>query len=252
MSHVEFTIAIPVFNEESILLDNISRLCRYVKSLGDYEILIGSNGSTDRTSELAHNLATVNPRIRAFEIPERKVGRIFRIFLEQARSDLLISLDMDLSTELEFIPRALELLKEHDMVIGSKKMGVQSRSLIRKMGSSLYIYCARNLLHLAAEDYSMGGKAYRVALFKNFLSALGNDTTYVVNCIYLAQLHKARIVEIPVSCQDFRQSKFNLAREAYDKYSHLIWLCWQHHCAKRRSYKTEVGTELGITRSGTS
>lgn len=230
--HLKFSIGIPVFNEESILIENTLRLCRYLDRLEPYEVLIGINGSTDRSSQLGHELATQNPRIRMFEIPERKVGAIFQTFLQQANSEYLISLDMDLSTDLEFIPQALELLRNNDLVIGSKKMGNQSRSWVRRLGSALYIYCARGLLNLGAEDYSMGAKAYRISFFREFAQGLGEGTTYVVNCIYFARLYNAKIVEIPVSCEDFRRSKFSLTREALEKYSHLLWLWWRHRAKK--------------------
>lgn len=234
MSRPVITVGIPVFNEGALLRQNTLRLCQYLETLGNYELLLGSNGSTDATVEIGMALAAQNPRIRFFEIPERKVGRIFQTFLLQARGEFLISVDMDLSTDLDFIPKALELLKTNHLVIGSKKMGSQSRSFVRRAGSGLYILCAQRLLDLKADDYSMGAKGYRVSFFREFAAELGEGTTYVVNCIYLAGRRGAKVAEIPVLCQDFRKSKFNLPREAYEKYSHLLGLWWLHMATRKR------------------
>lgn len=225
---LDFTVGIPVFNEEPILVDNIRRLCAYLDGLGSYELLIGVNGSTDRSAELARQLADENPRIRVFETSERRVGSVFQMFLREAASEFLISLDMDLSTDLDFVSRSLRLLRTSEMVIGSKKLGCQNRSALRRIGSSLYIRSASALLGLGVEDYSMGAKAYRVGFFRALGAELGETTTYVVNCVYFARRAGARIVEIPVACQDTRPSKFNLGLEAWRKYTHLFGL-WRRH-----------------------
>ena len=39
------SIVVPVFNESSILAENAVRLCQYLDRIGNYELLIGSNGS---------------------------------------------------------------------------------------------------------------------------------------------------------------------------------------------------------------
>ncbi|MDA2934756.1 glycosyltransferase family 2 protein [Acidobacteria bacterium AH-259-D05] len=230
---MDFSIGIPVWNEESILVENTSRLCNHLERLGGFEIIIVSNGSTDRTAELGRMLASKNARIRFFEIPERDVAAAFRMMLQEVRCDFLISLDMDLPVDFKFIEQALTLLRSYDLVIGSKKLGNQSRSWVRRFGSDLYIRCANRLLLLGVEDYSMGAKGYRVSFFKKFLDRLGHGTSYAVNCIYLARWNGGKIVEVPVSCRDFRKSKFSLWHEAYHKFSHLIGLWVKHELARK-------------------
>ncbi|MFQ5737742.1 MAG: glycosyltransferase family 2 protein [Acidobacteriota bacterium] len=225
---VDFSVGIPICDEEAILLENTSRLCQYLEELGVYEVIIVSNGSADRSVEIGRQLAAHNARVRFFEIRQRNVAEAFQIMLGEARSDFLISLDMDLSAHLEFVEEALRLLHSHDLVVGSKKLGSQKRSFIRKVGSDLYIRCARRLLQLGVDDYSMGAKAYRVSFFERFKGQLGNGTCYVVNALYLARWNGGRIVQIPVSCHDLRRSRFNLAYEALHKFAHLFHLWLKH------------------------
>jgi glycosyltransferase involved in cell wall biosynthesis len=220
----QFTVAIPVFNEAEILRNNVLRLSSYLESIGSYEILIGVNGSTDASVEICRQLAADNPRIRYFSIPERRLGHVFQRFLLEARSDALISVDADLSIELNFIDRGLKLLGQHDLVVGSKKLGVENRSWLRRFGSDLYIWTARSLYRLGSHDFSLAAKAYRVSFFRPFAKQLAADTNYVVDCVYLCKWHEGRATEIPVACDDRRPSRFNLRREAWDKYSHLATL----------------------------
>jgi glycosyltransferase involved in cell wall biosynthesis len=221
-------VAIPVFNEAAILRDNVLKLGQYLESLGPYEILIGSNGSTDATVEICEELAREDPRIRYFAIDEKKVGAVFQRFLQEAHSDALVSVDMDLSIEMDFIPRALHLLEQHDLVIGSKKLGVENRSLLRRFGSDLYIWTVRALYRMESHDYSLAAKAYRVSFFRPFVAQLSAHTNYVVDCVYLAKWREGRSTEIPVTCHDHRASRFNLRREAWEKYSYLFKL-WHRH-----------------------
>jgi glycosyltransferase involved in cell wall biosynthesis len=221
-------VAIPVFNEAAILRENILKLTRFLEPYGPYEILIGSNGSTDATVEICAQLAAQNPRIRYFAIAEKKVGIVFQRFLQEARSDALVSVDMDLSIDLDFIPRSLQLLQQHDLVIGSKKLGVESRSLLRRLGSDLYIWTVRALYRMKSHDYSLAAKAYRVSFFRPFAAQLSDHTNYVVDCVYLAKWRGGRSTEIPVRCDDHRASRFNLRREAWERYSYLFKL-WHRH-----------------------
>ena len=223
---IDFTIGIPVYNEEAILEENTARLCRFLDGLGSYEIILVSNGSTDRTVEFGRKLAVSNPRIRFFSIGEKSVGQAFQIILSEARSEYLISLDMDLSCDLNFVRESLDRLRSADVVVGSKQLGGQKRTFIRRLGSDCYIWGAGKLLGLGVHDYSMGAKAFRVSFLRNNAASLGDGTSYVVNCLYLARRQGRRICEVAVICRDLRKSKFNLTHEALHKFGHLflLWL----------------------------
>lgn len=233
MSKLDCSVGIPVWNEELILVANTGRLMEHLQCMGDCEIMIVSNGSTDRTAELGRRLASENSRIRFFELPKRDVAEAFRTMLREARCDSLITFDMDLSADLSFVDRALPLLQTHDLVVGSKRTGEQRRAWIRKLGSDLYIRCANRLLEFGVDDYSMGAKAYRISFFREHIDRLGRGTSYVVNGIYIARWNGGRIAQIPVSCRDFRRSRFNLLQEGCHKFSHLIRLWLRHHRGRR-------------------
>ena len=131
----------------------------YLRWLGrDYEVLIGSNGSTDSTTALGADLSRRFPRVHFFHVPERGVGLAFRRFVERARHPLLVSVDMDLSVDLSFVPTALALLGEYDIVVGSKKMKNQERSLFRRLGSASFLQATRLLLGLTYDDYSIAAR----------------------------------------------------------------------------------------------
>lgn len=227
MTATPFTAAIPVYNEEAILVPNTECLVAFLDGLGrEYELLIGSNGSTDSTTTLGADLGRRFPRVTFFHVPERGVGTAFREFVRRARHPYLISLDMDLSVELAFIPTALDLLATHDIVVGSKRLGKQKRSWFRKLGSDSFLRAVRLLLGVTYDDYSIAAKAYRVDVLRRFVDRIDAGSSYVLEMCYLTQRAGGRVVQVPVSCEDWRASKFNLYHEAVYKYGHLVrlWL----------------------------
>ncbi|MBI9075610.1 MAG: glycosyltransferase family 2 protein [Desulfatibacillum sp.] len=222
------TVFCPVYNEEEIIVANIQRLLAFLDSLNlglPFEIIIGSNGSDDRTVELAQSLAREHaPLLKVFHLPEKGVGKAFVKGVEEARFDRIVTVDMDLSIDMEFIPRAFKLLDDFQIVIGSKVTGDQKRPWIRKSVSNLFIQLARVLLNIGFHDYSIAAKAYRTDMVKKYLPYADDLTFYVVKIVYFAARDGHRITEVPVSCHDMRESRFNLVHEGFYKFGNLFLL----------------------------
>lgn len=223
-----FTIIIPVYNEEKILVQNTEKLLSFLDELGrPYEIIICSNGSTDSTDEKGKWLERTFKNVRFFSIPHRGVGRAFKKGVEEAAYDNLISIDMDLTTDLRFIPEALDLLDEYQIVIGSKKVGRQRRSFFRLLLSGGFIYLVKILLKMDYLDYSIGTKAYKKSTIKKFVRDIDYGSSYVIEVIFHAKGDGCKIVEIPVFCEDTRKSKFNLTNEVFYRFKNLLRLFYR-------------------------
>lgn len=227
MSGSGITIFIPVYNEEDLLVKNTRRLLAFLDVLKrPYEVILGSNGSTDGTVNLAGELSRKHDSVRFFHLKSRGVGRAFREGVGMAAYDRIITVDMDLSISLDFIPEACRLLDHSDMVIGSKITGEQQRSWSRKAASNLFIRLAGRLLHINYHDYSIAAKGYRKDLVKRYLEHIDDQTFYVVEIVHRASRDGCRILEIPVNCMDMRESRFNLIHEGVYKFGNLfrLWL----------------------------
>jgi glycosyltransferase involved in cell wall biosynthesis len=171
-----FSVIIPVYNEESIILANTESLMGYLQQRhAAFEVIIGSNGSTDKTVVLGTALADRFAEVGFFHLPERGVGHAF-------------------------------------------KQGV------RKAGSGLFIFCARHLLGLSFEDYSIAAKAYQRSLLLDHLDQIDHGTSYVIDIICLVHRNGGRIIEIPVMCEDYRPSKFNILHEGFYRFWNLFKL----------------------------
>lgn len=227
------SIIIPILNEEDILEANATRLVRYLEGFQHpFEVILVSNGSTDRTDAIGARLAQRHESVRFFALPQKGVGHAFSLGVREAAFPIIVSVDMDLSIDLGLIPRAVEFLEDYHIVVGSKKMGSQARSLWRRFGSSAFILAARIMLGLSFEDYSIAAKAYRRDTILKYLNRIDHGTSYVLDIIFLTLNDGGCAIEVPVYCEDFRPSKFNLFREAVYRFGNLFKLWWEYRVMK--------------------
>ncbi|MHB2027173.1 MAG: glycosyltransferase [Elusimicrobiota bacterium] len=233
------SIFIPVYNEEELLAANVEKVRRHALALkAPFEIIIGSNGSSDRTPDIGRGLEKSHPEIRFFHLPRRGPGAAFKKGLEMMRYDVLISLDADLSVDLDFISAAARALDECDFVVGSKKTGRERRTPTRTLASDLLIFCSKALLGLPFEDYSLGAKAYRKQALLAYRGLIDEGTFYVQNILYRAWKDGLKIRELPVHCEDFRKSRFNLVQEGLYRFGSLFGLWFREKWRPRRGDRT--------------
>jgi glycosyltransferase involved in cell wall biosynthesis len=223
------TVAIPVYNEERLIEENTRRVLARLSALGvAHQVILGSNGSVDGTVARGCALAERHPTVEFFHLPERGVGLAFREFVRRARYPFLVSLDMDLSSDLRFLDEVARIAGTCSIVVGSKRLAPQRRSLLRKAASDAFLWCARRLTRLAYDDYSIGAKAYDVAFLRQYVDLIDAGSSYVLDLCYLAAETGRTVVCVPVACEDRRTSKFSLPREGVYKFSRLFVLALGH------------------------
>lgn len=229
-----FSVFIPVYNEEELIVKNTCKLIDCLDKLNTpYEIIIVSNGSTDRTIELGEGLDKRFDAVSFAHIDRRAPGAALGKGISLMRHENVIAMDMDLSVDLNFIKMANMLLSEdYDLVVGSKRMGNQKRSLIRKAASTAFIITAIILLGLSFDDYSIGAKAYKKGLLMELADRLQGGTFYVIEVLYYAARGGCKIVQIPVNCYDVRNSRFNLIHEGFYRFFNLFKL-WFRNVIRR-------------------
>ncbi|MBX7138538.1 MAG: glycosyltransferase family 2 protein [Oligoflexia bacterium] len=227
------SILIPVYNEEAILEGSVLKVHGYLKERGlEHEVIVVSNGSTDGTEQHGRALAASHTWFRFLALPQRSVGQAFKHGVREARGEFVVSLDVDLSCELTFIDYAAELLRHADVLVGSKTMGNQKRSVVRVLGSQLYILSTLLFFDLTISDYSIGSKAYRRAALLPALEGLDDWTGYVFELCLYAKKQGLKTVQIGIDCNDTRKSRFNLLHEGLYRYWHL-YKCWRRLKAKK-------------------
>lgn len=223
------TVFIPVYNEESILHNNVLTVLDYLKRFGiSHEVIIGSNGSNDATERIGAELEQENPgKVLFFHVPLRGPGQAFAEALKRARYEYFLCMDVDLSFDMQYVDNALAKLPQYDAVIGSKQMGAQQRSIMRIVASECFIWMTNLLLRMPWSDYSIGAKAYRTEAILPFVHLVDRHTFYTQQILYQLHHNRGRVIEIPVHCEDRRASRFNLWHEGFYRYGKLFALWFE-------------------------
>ena len=109
-------LLIPAYNEEAVIGRKVENALALEYAPGKFEILVGSDGSTDRTNEIVRSKS--DPRLRLIELPGRsgKTGVLNRLVSETNAEIIAIS---DANVILE--PSALRKLVRH---FADKSVGV--------------------------------------------------------------------------------------------------------------------------------
>lgn len=221
------SVLIPVYNEEQLLQTSSERVHMFLAERGvEHEIIIVSNGSTDRTVELGELAAAQHDWLRFFSIPEKGPGRAFKVGVRAAKGEVIATLDIDLSSDLNFLNYSLDLMRYADMVVGSKTMGDQRRSLVRVLGSQSYILFTQLLFDLTISDYSIGCKAVKRSIVLPLLETLDDWTGYMFELSLHHRVQGLKLIQVGIDCDDRRASRFNIWHEALYRYRHL-YRCWQ-------------------------
>jgi glycosyltransferase involved in cell wall biosynthesis len=156
----QVSIFFPAYNEEGNIecavksaVDVLSDLC------SDYEILVIDDASTDRTGEIADNLARENPKIRVIHHPEnRKLGGAMRTGFAEASKEYIFYVDGDNPVDLKDLGRALELMDGSDVVIGYRLN--RDEPLKRAIYSRVYNMLIRLLFGLKVRDVNFSFKLF--------------------------------------------------------------------------------------------
>jgi len=220
------TIIIPTFNEAEMIKDSVFKVRDFLQRNEILsEILVVDNGSTDGTVEICKEISKTNDWFRVFDLPEKGPGNAFVKGVRESLGENVLSLDADLSSNLDFILDASRVLENSPIVIGSKSMGTQRRTLFRIFGSYCYISMAQLLFDLSITDYSIGCKAFRKSFIEPLLPHLDSWTGYVFEICLFCKVNKVTIIEVGVDCEDNYESRFSLSHEAYYRFGHLfsVW-----------------------------
>jgi len=158
----KISIVYPMYNEE----DNIQRAVQMAQrelglaAAGDYQIVIVNDASTDRTGEMAQQLAARDPRIKVVHhLLNRKLGGSIRTGLANSTGDIVIYMDADIPCDLAHVHEALPKLEEADVVVGYRTN--RREGALRWMYTRTYNFLVRILLNVSGGDVNCPFKLFK-------------------------------------------------------------------------------------------
>jgi len=203
------SIIVPAFNESARLGGSLTKILQYLNERREAaELIVVDDGSTDSTAAIAgeaiRDSGRVESRLVRYE-PNRGKGYAVRLGLLEARANIALFSDADLSTPITEVPKLAEPIKtgEYDLTFGSRAL---DRRLIgvhqpwrREQGGRVFNLIVRLATALPFWDTQCGFKAFRMSVCRPLIEAAQIDRFgFDVELIYLAHLAQLRLREIPV------------------------------------------------------
>jgi len=164
------TILIPAYNVEA----SIGNVLEGLREWRDRaEIIVVSDGSTDRTPEIAERAGVRVIRHRV----NKGYGAALKIGIRAAAGDIIVMMDADGEHNAAQIQRLIDAMNDNDMVVGAR--GKDSYTpLIRRPGKWILSKVANYLAQTNIPDLNSGFRAFRKEVALRFLHILPNGFSF--------------------------------------------------------------------------
>ncbi len=202
----------PVLNERLRLRNGIEKSMEYLREnvTIPYRLTILDNGSDDETPDIGRELEEKYPEVTYVRVGERGVGVAFRKGIELNESDIVGYMDIDLSTDLKYLGKTIELFQtwaELQYVNGtrfSKESDTKGRKWYRKITSMGLVFLLKTIFHMKASDALCGFTFLRKEEAEQLVRESSNDNGwfYTVEFLIRAERDGMVIYDMPVEWQE--------------------------------------------------
>ena len=203
-----FSIVIPIFNEEEILEESTNAIFSLCKRMEiDFEIIFSENGSTDKTKVIAEELTNRHPEIKIISNPEPNYGNALKTGFKIAKNELVISFDIDYYSE-SFLSEALKLESEYSGITASKRLGSSEdgRRFIRRLATNFFVILLKTLFGTKLSD-THGMKAIKKSEIEKFLpKVVSTQDIFDTELLIRIEKNGGKIKEVPAKVNEIRPS----------------------------------------------
>ena len=231
LQDISVDLVVPVLNEAHVLEQSIHTLRAF---MGDHipyrwRLVVAENGSTDGTVGVAMRLAQDFDDVDVEVIGEPGRGRALRQTWSRSAADIVAYTDVDLSTDLEALPRLLDaLVKEGcDLAVGSRLAPASrtTRSLRREVVSRCYNFLLRRALKVRFSDAQTGFKAVTREVVSRVLPRVQDQGWFLdTELLVLSEAMGYKIADIPVTWKEDDDSRVRIIQTAWDDLCGVIRL----------------------------
>ncbi|MEV0581902.1 glycosyltransferase family 2 protein [Nonomuraea sp. NPDC050310] len=215
------TIVLPCYNEQDHVIDEVDRICKAMDSSGyTYELVAVDDCSTDQTLQRLQDAAPGYPhlRIRAFH-RNGGSGTVRRIGTQEARGEIVVWTDADMTYPNERIPELVQLLeKDHtiDQVVGARTSEEGSHKMLRVPAKWVIRKIAERLAGQKIPDLNSGLRAFRKSVARPYLRLLppGFSCVTTITLSFLMNQHDVHYLPIDYA-KRAGTSKFSFVSDAY-------------------------------------
>jgi hypothetical protein len=221
---VELTIVMPCLNEAETLEKCIRSGQSFLESQGvSGEIVVGDNGSTDGSREIARRCGA-----RVVDVKVRGYGAAVYFASLAARGKYIIMGDSDESYDfINLMPFLENLRKGCDLVMGNRfRGGIKPGAMPwknRYLGNPILTGIGRLFFHCPAKDFHCGLRGFSASAFRRMdLRTTGME--FASEMVIKATLLKMNVVEVPTTLSPAGRSHPPHLKPWRDGWRHLRFM----------------------------
>lgn len=195
----ELSIFFPFWDEEKNIETVVRKAIPIAQKVAQrWEIVIVDDGSTDRTYELAQELAKRNSNVRVVRnSTNRGYGAALRAGFLKCKYNLVVYTDGDNQFDFSEVTKFIEKIKDADIVTGIRKKRLDHP--FRHMLMNLLKIWNFILFGFYFRDVDCGFKMFRREGLKSILPIRSEGAMAVTEILAKAKINKLRIAEVEVS-----------------------------------------------------
>jgi glycosyltransferase involved in cell wall biosynthesis len=215
------TIVLPCYNEQGHVALEVERICATMDASGyPYELLAFDDASTDGTLASLQEIAPQFPHMRIVHFDRNGgSGTVRRIGTQQARGEIVVWTDADMSYPNERIPELVQTLEKDqmlDQVVGARTSEQGTHKILRVPAKWFIRKIAEMLTNASIPDLNSGLRAFRRQVALPYLRLLppGFSCVTTITLAFLCNQHDVRYVPIEYAKRS-GTSKFKFFKDAY-------------------------------------
>lgn len=225
---MKFLIIIPTYNEIQNLTGMTESVFQVVDSkahlydIKEVNVLVVDDNSPDGTGALADELAKKEPRIHVLHRQEKNgLGKAYVAGFAWGLDrgfDAFCEMDADFSHNPTYLPEFWRLLKDNDVVMGSRYVpggGIRNWGLSRKLisrGGSIY---AQTILGMPVNDMTGGYNAWKRKVLEavDISNLRSEGYAFQIELKWKAWKKGFKLVEFPIVFEDRTAGKSKMSKK---------------------------------------
>jgi dolichyl-phosphate beta-glucosyltransferase len=255
----KISIVIAAYNEEKRIERTLEEITSFFdKQEKEYEIIVGNDGSKDRTKEIVASFSRKNPSVKLIDNDvNRGKGFVVRQGISCATGKSIIVTDADLAYPIEQIQNFIDASKEYDLVVGSR---VHSGSIylmehqkfksifLRHLTSRVFNVFVRCLFGFPWKDTQCGLKVISPKM-KKIITQFGKikGFGYDVELFTIALHNDAKVTELPVKViHSYTDSKIKMYKHIplmFIESLRIKWNEWNGYYNKKSNEDTDKDSD---------
>lgn len=230
---VTVDMMIPVLNEAHVLEESVAKVREFFKKKIPclYRVVVVDNGSTDGTAELGRKLSRLYDDVDFVHLEQAGRGRALRYSWTQSEADIVCYTDVDISTDLDALPKMLSAILNEgfDIAIGSRlaKGSRIRRCLRRELISQAYNIFLKAVLFTRFTDAQCGFKAVTREVVERILPQVKDQAWFFdTELLVLAEKQGYRTKDVPVVWTEDPDSRVKILKTAWEDIKGIFRLRW--------------------------